>query len=245
MTRFSPRGLSRAVGLAFAATNLAALVAGPTYADQPAGDEERQAAPPPAAATWQTPPHADYDARGIASKTVLAPDGKSILWEFTDHPVGSSRPRTRIRMWESSRPPIYRRLASAFTGNTSQSPAPRYLTRPDDDAFDPRFTPGQDGVSFRAARGDGAATQVWVLSLRGGEGEAWTRSPTDVEAYAWASDGSLSASSAPRRRRISWAPTARSQSPLARPSTSSTSSSGEISCTNLTKPFVCACPSRP
>ena len=54
---------------------------------------------------------------------------------------------------------------------------------------DVRFSPDGRFLSFTAARGKGAKTQVWVLPVDGGEALAGTASPTGVSGYAWSPDG--------------------------------------------------------
>jgi Tol biopolymer transport system component len=113
--------------------------------------------------------------------------------------------RSRIWLWEDEAGPLRRLVARARgRGDDPELDArSRPLTRPDEDATSPAFSPDGDAVAFLAARpGPGAAdarhatgagpiAQVWVLPLDGGDPEAWTGSPTPVEEFVWAPDGSL------------------------------------------------------
>lgn len=51
------------------------------------------------------------------------------------------------------------------------------------------WKPDGSALAFLAARGDGAATQVWLISADGGESMQLTRSETPVTSYAWSPVG--------------------------------------------------------
>jgi dipeptidyl aminopeptidase/acylaminoacyl peptidase len=63
------------------------------------------------------------------------------------------------------------------------------LTHTTDSERQPRWSPDGRSLAFLAARGEGAKTQVWVLSRSGGEARAVTSLPGGVSDFAWAPDG--------------------------------------------------------
>lgn len=65
------------------------------------------------------------------------------------------------------------------------------LTRPEEDARAPQFSPDSKRLAFLSERGSEARTQVWALSLAGGEAEPLTSAAEDVRQFAWAEGGAL------------------------------------------------------
>lgn len=56
-------------------------------------------------------------------------------------------------------------------------------------ASTPKWSPDGKYLSFMAARGDSARTQVWVLDRRMGEGQQLTREKWGINGYEWSPDG--------------------------------------------------------
>lgn len=104
---------------------------------------------------------------------VISPDGRQVAWAKTVADPGENGRVSHVYL-------------SAIDGA-----ATRQLTRGGKGESAPRFSPDGRRLAFLAKRGEKARTQVWMLSLDGGEARALTRWPMDVQDYAWIDDGSV------------------------------------------------------
>jgi len=124
------------------------------------------------------------------SNTALSPDGKLVIWEVVEAPFEEHSKPSRIFFADSRKPLSMDTLKRRVLG-TSLPPSVRPMTRAEESAVDPTFSPDGRWIAFRSARGPGAFTQVWGLSLAGGEGIPLTDSPSNVMDYAWTPDADL------------------------------------------------------
>jgi len=145
---------------------------------------------PLAASRAEPAPGEGTDLR-VPSAPAMAPDGKRTLFTITARDPDPAVERARVWILEPGGRQVLRRLGALLGGEPPDRPVPRPLTRTDEDAFAPAFTPDGWSVSFLSARGEDPLPQVWVLPLIGGEAERWTDSAGGVERYDWTPEGAL------------------------------------------------------
>jgi dipeptidyl aminopeptidase/acylaminoacyl peptidase len=124
------------------------------------------------------------------SGTAVSPNGKLVAWAAAAGDLEKNEDRSRIVLWRQEGFADLNRLKRAVLGTE----APRFyrsVTRADEDAESPAFSPDGTLLAFLAARGEDAETQVWVLPLDGGEAIAWTDAPEGVDQFEWREDGGL------------------------------------------------------
>src|SRR6266850_942066 len=104
-------------------------------------------------------------------------------------PVSSSAPSV-LRGYDR-----LRRLLRAFINQSEGSFRMRlvsrlaiFLTAEGVSSSHPRWSPDGKSIAFLSQRNDGQ-TQVWLLSLRGGEAQRLTDTSQDVDDFAWSPDG--------------------------------------------------------
>jgi dipeptidyl aminopeptidase/acylaminoacyl peptidase len=124
------------------------------------------------------------------SDVAISRDGKQIAWTSTVGNLEDNEERSRIWLWRQASYEGLRKLGHVITG-AEPPKAYRAVTREEDDADSPAFSPDGKSLAFLAARGEDAKVQVWVLPLDGGEAEARTDSGEDVDSFAWMPDGGL------------------------------------------------------
>lgn len=64
------------------------------------------------------------------------------------------------------------------------------LTRGDESASNPQWSPGGNYIAFTSSRG-GSGNQIWRIRFRGGEAERLTDLEGGVSSFAWSPDGSV------------------------------------------------------
>ena len=127
-----------------------------------------QATPHPSAGT----PLSVEDIAGLTtlSNVILSPDGKWVAWVATA--VDWDKNLYNPDLW----------LAKA-----SGDPAPRRITFSEEAESSPAFSP--DGKSLFFLSGRSGSSQIWRLSLAGGEAQQITEAPTAVSEFAVAPSG--------------------------------------------------------
>jgi dipeptidyl aminopeptidase/acylaminoacyl peptidase len=63
----------------------------------------------------------------------------------------------------------------------------RQFTASDEEEFAPRWSPNGNALAFLSNRSE--TTQIYLLWLEGGEGQALTESKSDIQSYAWSPNG--------------------------------------------------------
>jgi dipeptidyl aminopeptidase/acylaminoacyl peptidase len=126
----------------------------------------------PVAATPQSSPLTVDDIINMeaAGEFQLSPDGLWVVWVKTVNNGSKNKYNSHIY------------LSSASTENTIQ------LTRGNNSDRSPRFSPDGSHVAFLGARGEKAKTQIYILSLRGGEPTKVTKTGSGVRAFEWLDD---------------------------------------------------------
>ena len=104
---------------------------------------------------------------------VVSPDGEWIAYTVSTPSSPTERGGTQI--WMSP---------------TSGEGEPLAMTAKGYSASSPEWSPDGKYLSFMAARGDSARTQVWVLDRRMGEGQQLTNERWGINGYEWSPDGS-------------------------------------------------------
>lgn len=104
---------------------------------------------------------------------VVSPDGEWVAYTVSTPSSPDSTGGTRIWM-----------------APTSGQGEPIPMTAKGYSASTPKWSPDGKYLSFMAARGDSAKTQVWVLDRRMGEGQQLTRARWGISGYEWSPDGS-------------------------------------------------------
>ena len=93
----------------------------------------------------------------------LSPDGRFVVFTLTGFPRGTDTPS--VDLWL---------VAADGKGE------PRQLTRNPGPDFDPSWSPDSRSIVYASSRPGGGTTDIYVLSLRGGEPEPIVRFPTDA-----------------------------------------------------------------
>jgi dipeptidyl aminopeptidase/acylaminoacyl peptidase len=126
------------------------------------------------------------------SNIAFAEDGRRLAFEVESADLETHTVRRRIHLLDSKEWKTLRGIVAKIRGRPeSKERFHRPVTREDEDATSPAFSPGGDLLSFLSARGEGALRQVWILPFVGGEAIPWTDLPEGVESYAWRPDGSM------------------------------------------------------
>ncbi|MBI5496476.1 MAG: S9 family peptidase [Deltaproteobacteria bacterium] len=103
------------------------------------------------------------------SGPVVSPDGKRVAFTVRDTDVAANRGRTDV-----------------WITHVDGTGARRLTTHPENDT-DPRFSADGNTLFFLSTRG--GSSQVWRISVGGGEAEAVTELPLDVNAFRLFPDG--------------------------------------------------------
>src|SRR5262249_38740682 len=103
----------------------------------------------------------------------IAPDGKSVVFVVRRADEEENRYRTDLYAIDVATRAL-RRLTYDRPGLSS-----------------PRFSPAGDHLAFLAGRSDGSASQVYVMSVAGGEARRVTSAPGAVSAFSWRPDGAF------------------------------------------------------
>jgi len=102
----------------------------------------------------------------------VSPDGSQVVYQVTRQRAAEDPPGgSRQELW-----------LVPFAGGEA-----RRLTAGDDRS--PRWSPDGTEVAFLGRRGDGAVTQVHLISLSGGDPRALTSAPAGVGSFRWSPDG--------------------------------------------------------
>ncbi len=104
---------------------------------------------------------------------VVSPDGAWLAYTVSTPASPEKKGSTRIWM-----------VSTTGTGEPIPMTAEGYS------ASSPKWSPDGKYLSFMAARGDSAKTQVWVLDRRMGEGQQLTDEKYGISGYEWSPDGS-------------------------------------------------------
>ncbi len=104
---------------------------------------------------------------------VVSPDGEWVAYTVSTPASPTEKGGTRIWM-----------------APTSGEGGPIPMTAKGYSASTPKWSPDGKFLSFMAARGDSAKTQVWVMDRRMGEGQQLTRAKWGINGYEWSPDGS-------------------------------------------------------
>ena len=136
-----------------------ALTAGAVAAQEPATDTS-------VAASILTPEQTLQ--RWRLSDLQISPDGQRVAFVVTE-PVKSTERARHIWVWE------------ATTG------AVRQFTFSEKGERSPRWSPSGETLALLSNRSDN--TQIFLLSMQGGEGQALTEGDNSVRSYAWSPDG--------------------------------------------------------
>ncbi len=149
------------------------------------------ASPLPAAPNAAAPAAWTVDDLLLAERVeamLLCPDGKLAVWVKSAMDAENGKRASNL-------------FLSRLDGGTGAGPNEIQLTRGRDRNQDPRFSPDGQRIAFlsdrprtEAKKGDGdnlARTQLWLLSLAGGEPWCATRLERDVVDYAWQDAGNL------------------------------------------------------
>jgi dipeptidyl aminopeptidase/acylaminoacyl peptidase/cyclophilin family peptidyl-prolyl cis-trans isomerase len=118
------------------------------------------------------------------SDAQISPDGRSVAYVLTR--VDEARNRRDSDLWL-----------------VREDAAPRPLTSYAGRDASPRWSPDGKSVAFLRTRTEGGpgATQIFLLSLDGGEPQPLTEQPLSVNSFAWSPDGKLLYFLAPERER--------------------------------------------
>lgn len=103
---------------------------------------------------------------------VISPDGKRVAYTVSVPVMDSDKSEFLTHIWVAS------------TDGTSN----RQFTFGDKSCTNPQFSPDSRWLAFTSSRNDDK-TQLYLLSLEGGEAEQLTKQKNSVGAYAWAPDG--------------------------------------------------------
>ena len=120
----------------------------------------------------------DYFAFETISDAHIAPDGKQVAYALTT--VDRTKNRRDTSIW-----------LVAADGHS----APRRLTAEGVNSTSPRWSPDGTRLAFLSTRSTGAATddpprtQIWILTLSGGEAQALTHLKNGAGAFQWSPDG--------------------------------------------------------
>jgi dipeptidyl aminopeptidase/acylaminoacyl peptidase len=101
---------------------------------------------------------------------VISPDGKTIVYNVTSTDWTNNTYDTELWMVREGREPL--QLTRTPKGNSSSA----------------RFTPDSRFVSFLADRGD--KSQIYIISVQGGEALQVTKDEDGISGYDWSPDGS-------------------------------------------------------
>ena len=120
----------------------------------------------------------DYFAFETISDAHIAPDGKQVAYALTT--VDRTKNRRDTSIW-----------LVAADGHS----APRRLPAEGVNSTSPRWSPDGTRLAFLSTRSTGAATddpprtQIWILTLSGGEAQALTHLKNGAGAFQWSPDG--------------------------------------------------------
>jgi dipeptidyl aminopeptidase/acylaminoacyl peptidase len=138
-------------------------------------------APAPTAATERLTPEMVVELKSVAD-AVISPYGEHIAYVLRV-------PRTAEEEKGADHQEIWLMSASG------QSEPTRFITGPGD-AWSPQWSPTGDEIAFLSDRGkqgdedsDEGGTQVYVISLSGGEARKLTDAETSVSSFKWSPDG--------------------------------------------------------
>ncbi len=112
------------------------------------------------------------EVRGVASP-VLSPDGLTVAYTVTKALVGPETSRNQTHIW-----------LNAVDGSDS-----RQLTRGQESAFAPSWSPDGKWLAFLTAREKGRHN-VWLIRPDGGEAIRLTDAPESIRDFRWSPDGS-------------------------------------------------------
>lgn len=102
----------------------------------------------------------------------LSPNGKWIAYTVRHNDMEKDKSLTRIWMTSSN-------------GKTTLP-----MTEKGKSAGAPQWSPDGKYLAFLAAKGKDAKTQVWLLDMRGGEAQQYTRTEQGVDSFLWSPDSS-------------------------------------------------------
>jgi dipeptidyl aminopeptidase/acylaminoacyl peptidase len=113
----------------------------------------------------------DYYSFEFAGDPHLSPDGRQVAYVVTT--IDQAKNRRESALW-----------AVRTDGQTP----PRKLTAKGVSSNSPRWSPDGSRLAFISNR-DGAAAQIWVLPLDGGEAQPLTQLKSGIAAFQWSPDG--------------------------------------------------------
>lgn len=126
-------------------------------------------------ARWTPERSLEFD---VVQETAIAPDGSRIAYVVRNALVDGEQSEYLAHVW----------IVDADGSN------PLQFTRGEQSAGSPAFSPDGRWLAFTSRRGEGSGedaprTQVWVISVHGGEAFPVTDAPTGVSRFAWSPAG--------------------------------------------------------
>ncbi len=104
--------------------------------------------------------------------TDISPDGKLVAYTIAPPVMEEDQSEFRAQVW-----------VAASDGSWN-----RQFTYGDKACNNPHFSPDGRLLAFTSSRGKDSKTQVWVMSVGGGEAEVVTTSKSGVSQFAWSPD---------------------------------------------------------